>query len=1172
MSEHLDYTDVPLTAGPVDRFRVDTRQRRNSVIGVALRTGAYIRQVGILLDLFPVSSIIATLLVVGSGSTRRHSGTCSPLEAIRMSNWPLKANGILLAAVIFLSPTMASAQAVANATIQGVITDASGARVANATVAATHTDTGQVQTTVSGSDGSYVLANLPVGSYQLEVSAPSFSKYVQSGIILQVGNNVEINVQLQVGTVTQNIEVSANAAMVETHDTSISEVIDQRRIIDLPLNGRQATDLILLSGGASVPQGAAGRFITTHDYASSVAVSVSGGQENGNNYLLDGGDHNDTHSNVNLPFPFPDALQEFSVQTSGVSARYGLHPYAVVNAITKSGTNHFHGSLFEFVRNGDFNARNFFAASQDTLRRNQFGGTLGGPIKRDKLFLFNGFQATRTRTAPPQTISFAPTQAALSGDFSVLESAACQSSQKPVTLIDPGNGQPFPHNVISPTRLSAPAVNLAKLIPLPSDPCGRFTYAIPNPNNENQDVFRVDWLQSSRNTIYGRFFVADYDNPPYYTNNILTTTRSGLEERTTSAVLADQFTTPTFLNAFHATYTRLINNRAVSQQMPNLVSLGSNMYNAYPHFIDLTVTNKFTVGGGSNAPATFVRNTYQLADDVDLIRGRHHITFGLEAIDMQMDEVNVSLSNGEWTFNGSLTNDALADFLIGRPSLLSMGNPFQIALRQKYWGAYVQDDVRLSKNLNVHVGVRWEPSLPEHDILGRGGHFSMADFLAGRKSTVYPNAPAGLLFYGDHGIPKSYANGSWADFAPRLGLAWDPTGKGIQSVRTSYGIFFDTPETFTARDWGLMAPWGNSISLTAPAGGLTNPFLTYPGGDPFPTPYPPTRDSTFPLAGLYINFPLNLHHMYQQQWDLSYQIQLSANWLASASYLGNKATHLRTSTEQNPAIYIPGVSTLANTQQRRLLNRLNPVDGAYYANITLADDGVNTNYNALRLSVQHRFSHNFTLLSVYTWSHCLQDAETYGNRNSQGANQYQNPYDRNADYGPCDVDLRHNLSTSLVYETPRFGSGFVNQAVGQWQLGALFSAHTGFPFTPLTGVDNSRTGVRQDRPNVVGAPYSPNTNALVWISPTAFVANPLGTFGNAGYNSLRAPGFFDLDANLTRVFPIREQRQFQLRFEFFNLLNHTNFNLPVATLGSTFGRLLSAGDPRILQLAAKFVF
>jgi hypothetical protein len=450
-------------------------------------------------------------------------------------------NGMIAVILAILNPGTIRAQAVANATIHGVVSDPSGAFVAGAQIRAKQTDTALVRTTVSGTDGSFVVPNLPVGPNSFEVEASGFNKYVQSGIILQVGNNVLVNVTLQLGAVTQELRVSANAAMVETSDTSIAAVVDQRRIMDLPLNGRQATDLILLSGGASVPPGAAGRFITTHDYVSSSGVSISGGQENGNNYLLDGGDHNDTHSNVNLPFPFPDALQEFSVQTNGVSARYGLHPYAVVNAITKSGTNQIHGDLFEFVRNGAFNARNYFAATQDSLRRNQFGGTIGGPIVKDKLFLFNGFQATKTRTAPPQTISFVPTQAVLNGDFSTLESAGCQSSKKAVTLIDPTTSQPFPNNFISPTRFSVPSVGLAKLIPVATNPCGQFTYAIPNPNNENQYVGRVDWLQSSRNNMYGRFFVADYDNAPYYTGNILTTTRSGLEERATSVVLADQY-------------------------------------------------------------------------------------------------------------------------------------------------------------------------------------------------------------------------------------------------------------------------------------------------------------------------------------------------------------------------------------------------------------------------------------------------------------------------------------------------------------------------------------------------------------------------------------------------------------------------------------------------------
>ena len=343
------------------------------------------------------------------------------------------------------------AQAVANAQIHGIVQDASGAVVPNAQIKATQVETGRVETTISSSEGLYSFPNLPVGEYKIEATASAFKSYAQSNIVLQVGNNVQINIALEVGSASDHVEVSADAAMVQTQDTAISQVIDQRRIVDLPLNGRQATDLILLSGGAAQPPNST-RVITTHDYPTAVGISVAGGQINGNNYLLDGADHNDSHSNVNLPFPFPDALQEFNVQTSGISARYGLHPGSVVNVVTKSGTNSFHGNLFEFVRNGDFNARNFFATAQDSLHRNQFGGTIGGPIRRNKIFLFSGFQATRERTAPPQQIATLPTAAVLSGDFSTIDGASCQSSGVTRQLVNPTTGVAYPKNFINPVH------------------------------------------------------------------------------------------------------------------------------------------------------------------------------------------------------------------------------------------------------------------------------------------------------------------------------------------------------------------------------------------------------------------------------------------------------------------------------------------------------------------------------------------------------------------------------------------------------------------------------------------------------------------------------------------------------------------------------------------------
>jgi hypothetical protein len=1060
------------------------------------------------------------------------------------------------------------AQAVANAEIHGIVQDVSGAVVPNAQIKATQVETGRVETTVSSVDGLYSFLNLPVGEYKIEATAPAFKSYAQSNIVLQVGNNVQINIALEVGSASDHVEVSADAVMVQTQDTAVSQVIDQRRIVDLPLNGRQATDLILLSGGAAQPPNST-RVITTHDYPTAVGIAVAGGQINGNNYLLDGGDHNDSHSNVNLPFPFPDALQEFSVQTSGVSARYGLHPGSVVNVVTKSGTNSFHGNLFEFVRNGDFNARNFFATAQDSLHRNQFGGTIGGPIRRNKIFLFSGFQATRERTAPPQQIATLPTAAVLSGDFSTIEGASCQSSGVARQLVNPTTGAPYAKNFIDPTTFSVPSIALLKSLPVATNPCGLVTYAIPNPNNENQYIGRADWAQSQKNSIFGRYFIDDYSNPAVYNGNMLTTTRSGLVQRAQSVVIGDQYSiNSSLLNSLHFGFARLAVHRAEPSTIPNPVSLGVNMYNAIPYFTDLAVTSHFSVGGGSNAPASFIRNQWQVADDLDWTKGRHHFSFGAETIIGQMDENNIQYANGEFSFDGSRTGDALADFLLGSLHTVIDSNIARVDLRQKYIGAYFEDGFQVTARLNIHAGVRWEPSLPEHDALARGNHFSQADFVAGNKTSIYNNAPPGLFFYGDKGIPKSYANGNYHDFAPRIGFAFDPTGKGTESIRGSYGIFFDQPESFTIRDFGISAPWGNAITLTAPAGGFANPVA----GFTFPTPVPPTSTAIFPTQGTYINMPLNLHHPYMQQYGLSLQQQARSNWLFSLDYIGNRATHMRSGREQNPAVYVAGATT-ATTATRRTLYRLNPVTGIYYSSISYMDDGINTFYNGLLAKVEHRFSNHFSLLSAYTWSHCLQDAETLGNRLS-GSNE-SNPYNKLADFGPCDYDLRHNWNNSVVVEGPKFANRLADLSAGGWRLSFLVNIHSGFPFNLSTGTDRSLSGVGLDRPDVVSNvnPYVRNKKTLVWVNSAAFVPNAPGTFGTARANSLNAPAYFDVDTTLSKGFRITEHQRFDLRFDFFNVANHTNFMAPVATRSSAnFGIIQSSNPARIIQLAGKYSF
>jgi hypothetical protein len=1045
-------------------------------------------------------------------------------------------------------------------------------------VKAVQTETGQVRTTVSASNGSYVLPNLAVGPYSLEVVSRGFEKFVNSGIILEVGNQVTVNVALRLGDTSQAVQVSADAAMVQTQDTAVSEVVNQRRIIDLPLNGRQATDLILLAGGTTkVPTasfGGGNALVTTKNYPGSAAVSVGGGQATGNNYVMDGADNNDTFSNVNLPFPFPDALQEFSVQTNGLSAQFGIHPGTVVNVVTKSGTNQIHGDLFEFVRNGDFNARNFFAATQDTLRRNQFGGTVGAPIKKDRVFGFFGYQRTYVRTAPPQTISFVPTQAARSGDFSGLESAGCQSSRTHRAITDPTTNQPFPNDQVPTSRFSPQALNLAKYLPIPNSTCGQITYAIPNPSDESQYIGRVDWNQSAKHTFFTRYFLLNFNNPPLFDGqNGLTTTLAGQSVRSQSLVLGDNYSiTPSIVNSARVTASRLRDNRSAASNLFTLADAGVKVYEYDPHFINLSVNGAFSYGCGNCATAHFNRNTFQFADALDIIHGRHQISLGADYGRLQFNEFNLLDANGTISFNGQVTKDSMLDFLLGKPAALTQIQPDGMAFRQNYVGIYAQDNFQVSRRLHVHFGVRWEPFMPERDTFGRGSYFSPSAFAAGTKTSRYTNAPPGMFFNGDPGIPYDYINNQYANFSPRVGLAWDPMGNGRQSIRASYGIFYDRPNTFFNAKYADAPPWGNKITTPSPAGGLADPYAGYPGGNPFPAPLPPAKDAVFPLAGVYVNFPIDTKATYVQQWGLSYQVQVGKDWLLSANYIGNKSTHLWAQYDLNHAIYIPGNSTLANVNQRRTFALLNPTAGALLGAIDQLDDGVNAEYNAVILKAQHRFSQNFTLLASYTYSHCLQDSQLVVNDLGNGP-LYQNPLNRNADRGVCDFDLRHNFVASLVIASPKFANRLANTLLGDWQLSPIITAHNGFPFTPTSGVDNSRTGESADRPDMIGNPYVQNLSTRVWLDPKAFAQNAVGAFGNAGWSSLRGPKQFDIDIGLSRTFRIRETHRLQLRFEFFNFTNHVNFNNPGSNISnSNFGTILSAQDPRILQFALKYMF
>jgi hypothetical protein len=1089
------------------------------------------------------------------------------------------------------------AQAVAVAEVDGHVSDPSGQAIVGATVKMTEIDKHQVRTTTTDTLGHYAMPNLPIGAYRLDVTSPGFKAYIQNGIVLQVATNIEIPVVLQIGAVTESVTVTSSAAMVETKENSISQVIDHQRIEDLPLNGRNPTQLLTLSGGTSNMTLNGGDLTGSKNMQGSNGsgqFSVAGAQANGVNFLLDGGDNNDAFSNVNMPIPFPDAIQEFSVQTNGLPAQYGLHPGGVVNIVTKSGGNAFHGNLFEYLRNGDLNARPDGVAGlqpiRDSLKRSQFGGTAGGRIIKDKLFFFGGYQGTRQRSDPAQNTAYVPTEAALKGDFSILDGAkangGCLATAR---ALKNASGTPYPNNQIPVNTFDAPGFKLASsFIPLSSDPCGKFIFGYLTNNPDDQVIGRVDWVVSERQNFYARYFIYDYTALSLFDGkNALTTGTPGNQDRSQTMTIGDTyaFGGGTKVNSFHATFDRRRDNRASALNLFSPKDLGVNMFINIPNYTQLTVSNYsgsgFNVGCGTCALANFDINTYQVADDFTWTKGRHQVAFGFDGRKDQFNSYNNQQSNGQFTFNGSTSGDGLADLLIGRFSGLTDGNVISDYLRQTVIGAYAQDAFHIKRNLTINIGVRWEPSVPSYDKYGRGNQFSWPLFLAGWHSSVYPQAPAGLIFSGDtdkNPYGKAMTASYWNLFSPRLGIVWDPKGDGRQTLRASFNLMHDTVELFYPERWTTNAPYVSSITLTS--GQFSNPFANYVlngvVGDPFP------GNLVFPTQGTYISIPPTNKPQYMMQWNLSYQRQVGNDWLLQANYLGNGTRHIWGSVDVNYAnSNIAGAST-SNTNQRRLTYLANPTTGQFYANIQQTDDGANAEFHGLFLSVQKRLSHNFTVQTNYNWSHCVSSWDFAG---ELAGVLYQNPLNRKTgERGNCGFDHRQAFTTTAVLMSPGIGGKMARMLTSGWQLAPLVNFATGNPLQlSVGGKDISLSGQGLDRPNVIipdqvyGAPKTLTT----YLNPAAFQcagSNAActvfsGQFGNLGRNAIYGPGQINWDMAISRRFKVNERWSLAFRSDFFNIMNHPNWSNPTTNATSgTFGQITTFGAPRIIQLSMKLFY
>ena len=1093
------------------------------------------------------------------------------------------------AAVLLLTIAGVAAQIGATAQMTGTVRDDSGGVLPGADVTAIQTDTGVRRSAVTDSGGSYTLQNLPVGPYRLEVALTGFRSYAQTGIVLQVNANPVINVTLPIGDLSETVSVEAAAPLVETRSPSIGSMIENERIEELPLNGRNAVELITLAG-AAVNQGTA----TSRSMQGGQAISVAGGQSFGVAYMLDGAMHNNPYDNLNLPLPFPDALQEFRVETSTTNANNGMHSGASVNAVTKSGTNLFHGDLFEFARNHRFNATNPFALRDasgerrsDGLSRNQFGGTLGGPIRTDRVFFFGAFQGSRTDETPADLFAFVPTPAMLAGDFSAIASAACNATGA-VTL-----RAPFVNNRVDPALFSPAALNLVKELPATTDPCGRVNYSRPSKANEDQYIGKVDVQVGQNHSLFGRYMATQVFVPPPLSlnDNILVSNVGGRDNLAQSVTFGDTLVlSNATVNAVRVTFNRTAIHRTHHPLPVSAPKLGVKAYSYLDDNLLLNVNNPgFSIGGGTESEARFTTDAYQVGDDLTIVRGAHQFGFGGSlAFWKSLSLANVR-SPGVYGFDGTVTGLGLGDFLLGRLASLIQAAPNTLDMQQWYAGLYAQDTWKLSPRATFNYGVRWEPHLPQQIVNGAVYSFSEERYLAGERTTMFKNAPPGFLYPGEPGFVngKAGVEKKWLQFAPRVAFAWDPAGDGRMSVRSGYALGYDFINAQFHLNTSVAPPWGAETRLNFPSGGFDDPFLNSGQANPFPARF--DADAPFPLNGPYLDLPSDLDTQRQQSWNVSVQRQIGDNMAVSASYIGTYMDHGWYSYSINPGVFLgtgpctlqtasgprafPVCSTNANLDDRRLLRLQDYQKGRFLGAFDRYTDISTQRYDGLLLQVQRRAANGASVNANYTLSKCE------GHPNSGGTNQNVNfgfvkgLEDPDYDYGACSSDRRHILNLTASVQTPEFGNRALRLVGSDWRLSGIFRAASGSPFTVTVTGDPARTGIAGQRANqVLDDPYGAKTLEN-YLNPAAFAQPAVGTYGNQVRNGITGPGSRVVDLALVRAFRFAETHRLEARMEAFNAFNWFRWNNPQSNLNNTqFGRITSAGDPRVMQFALKYSF
>src|SRR5581483_6740136 len=1025
-------------------------------------------------------------------------------------------------ACVFTLPILPTAAQQITGTIRGTIADPNGAVVTAATISATQVETGLVRTTTPDRQGNYVLVELPIGHYQIEVKAQNFERYLQQGISLNVNQTATVNVRLRVGSDTQEVEVKADAALVQ-EISSLGETVMQRQILDLPLNGRNFSQLgtlqpgvVLLTPGLLEAGGPARQ---------NQAYAVDGQRPESNNFMIDGADNVSAVDGGFVLKPFIDAIAEFKILSHNANAEFGRNTGSTTNIVTRSGTNSFHGAAWEFLRNDAMDSSDHFTQTVQPLKQNQFGATFGGPIVKDKTFFFGYYEGFRNRQGETVTATV-PSAAEKTGDFGQLctsnggtfdSSGNCSNPAGQLTVF--GGNVPFNQFSQIGQPIDPVASAMLSFFPAPNNGTNGYISSQTLVQNNNQFGLRVDHYLTHADNLNFRYMyssgpttdpvspsganvpgfpVGEYDRAQNFVSQ-----ETHVFSPTTIGVLRFSFLRNTFLLSQHLNHEPFSDLGFTYQ--PTLPEA------AGPPFIQ--IGGYASVGDPITGPRNTFQNTFDLSASLSRIMGKHELKFGGGYRRDQINGLQGIATNGFFVFApiptpaGFLYNDGFANFLSANPVVfLQGGGDFNREIRDRAFDAFAQDNYKITSRLTLNLGLRYELPLPATENKNR-----VNLFVPGAQSKVIANAPPGLLYPGDPGVPAGLIPSEKTAFAPRAGFAWDPRGDRKTAVSAAYGIFFEryyTGQGGPLQDPISAPPYLKTLQLGwRPGFSLANPF---PAPDPFGVPFPE------PMTLLVVN--RNLRLPYAQDWNLNIQRSLGADWLLQVGYVGTVGVKLPRLIEGNPPVYVPGIdnnpgdcsgapscpiSSENNVNQRRLYSgcTLAQPNNCIYGSVGEIAGVANSNYNALQTSLRKRFSYGISFLASYTWSHSIDDVSSFNITGSAsqpvaGENDLaQNPFDLAAERGNSMFDSRNRFVLSYEWILPFFQhtNQWYGKVLGDWQLNGIFTAMSGTPFTVFDSNDVSLqgqapeiSGFSSNRPNVIGNPNSGPRTAAEWFNTAAF--------------------------------------------------------------------------------------